>query len=73
MHVFLNKREIAHTTNFSPLLDFANSLGVEYLNDLYVAANAAYRSERFTQEIVTALGEVITCDIKAAMQATPFL
>ena len=67
---FLNKREIAHTTNF-PLLDLAKGLGVEYLNDLYVGGNAAYRSERFVQEIVSALGEVfvrkITSEIAGSL------
>lgn len=53
---FLNKREIAHTTNFIPLHDLAKSLGVEYLNDL---GNAAYRSERFVQQILSALGQVM--------------
>jgi hypothetical protein len=67
---FLTKREIPHTTNFGPLLDLAKSLGVEYLNDLYVAS---YRSERFMQEIVSALGETVTGEIRAAMQASPFL
>ena len=70
---FLNKREIAHTTNFVPLLNLAKSLGVQYLNDLYVGGNAAYRSERFVQEIVSALGEVIVKNITSAMQQSQFV
>ena len=31
---FLNKREIAHTTNFVPLCELCKSLGVLYLQDL---------------------------------------
>ena len=31
---FLNKREIAHTTNFAPLLELGKSLGASYLSDL---------------------------------------
>ena len=54
--MYLNKQELP-TTKFVPLLDLAKSLGVEYLKDLYVAGNAAYCSERFIQEIVSALGE----------------
>ena len=69
---FLNTREIAHTTNFIPLLDLAKSLGVQYLNDLYVGENAAYRSERFVQEIVSALGEVVVRKIRVALQNSPF-
>jgi hypothetical protein len=65
--------EIPHTTNFDPLLDLAKSLGVEYLNALYVAANASYRSEQFMQEVVSALVETVTGEIRAAMQASPFL
>lgn len=69
---FLNKKEIPHTTNFVPLLDLAKSLGVEYLNDLYVGENAAYRSERFVQEIVLALGEVLVRKFRAALKNSPF-
>ena len=69
---FLNKREIAHTTNFVPLLDLAKSLGVQYLNDLYVGENAAYRSERFVQEIISALGEVVVRKICVVLQNSPF-
>lgn len=68
---FLNKKEIP-TTNFVPLLDLAKSLGVEYLNDLYVGENAAYRSERFIQEIVSAVGEVLVRKFRAALQNSPF-
>ena len=70
---FLNKREIPHTTNFVPLLDLAKSLGVDYLNDLYIAGNAAYRSERFIQEIVSALGEVIRRKIVTQIQESEFV
>ena len=69
---FLNKREIAHTTNFVPLLDLAKSLGVQYLNDLYVGENAAYRSERFVQEIISTIGEVVVRKICVILQNSPF-
>ena len=48
---FLNKREIAHTTNFSPLCELGKSLGVKYLEDLQRGGNAHYTSERFKQEL----------------------
>ena len=44
---FLNKREIAHTTNFIPLCELGKSLGVKYLEDLQRGGNAHYTSERF--------------------------
>ena len=70
---FLNKQEIAHTTNFIPLLNLAKSLGVQNLTDLFVGRSAAYRSERFIQEIVSALGEVIKQNIVTAMQQSDFV
>ena len=45
---------------------------MEYLNDLYVGGNAAYRSERFMQEIVSALGEVIKQKIITQIQLSDF-
>ena len=41
---FLTKREIAHSTNFGPLLELAKSLGVAYLQDLQLGSNAQYTS-----------------------------
>ena len=69
---FLNKSEMAYTIKFVPLLHLAKSLGVQYLNDLYVGENDAYRSERFVQEIVSALGEVVVRKITVALQNSPF-
>ena len=60
---FLNKREIAHTTNFLPLLELCKSLGATYLEDMSIGRNAKYTSERFMQESIQALGEVISKDI----------
>ena len=37
---WLNKREIAHTTNFSPLLELCKSLSVSYLEDMTRGQNA---------------------------------
>ena len=41
---FLNKREIAHTTNFVPLCELGKSLGAVYLEDLRKSGNAHYTS-----------------------------
>ena len=72
MYVFLTKREIAHSTNFGPLLELAKSLGVAYLQDLQLGGNAQYTSERFIQEVVQALGDAITDPIIFSIQQSPF-
>ena len=69
---WLNKREIAHTTNFSPLLELCKSLGVTYLEDMTRGLNAKYTSERFMQEGIQALAEVVSRDIVKSLQASPF-
>ena len=69
---WLNKSEIAHTTNFSPLLDLCKSLGVSYLEDMTRGQNAKYASERFMQEGIQALAEVVSRDIVESLQASPF-
>ena len=42
------------------------------INDFYVGENAAYMSERFVQEIISALGEVLVRKFHAALQNSPF-
>ena len=69
---WLNKREIAHTTNFSPLLELCKSLGVSYLEDMTCGQNAKYTSECFMQEGIQALAEVVSRDIVKSLQASPF-
>ena len=71
MHVHVlseQKGDHLYTTNFVPLFDRAMSLGVH----LYVGENAAYLSERFFQEIVSALGKVVIRKITEALQNSPF-
>ena len=60
---WLCMQEIPHTTNFSSLLELAKSLGATYLYDLCLGRNALYISERFMQEAVSCLGEVISSSI----------
>ena len=68
---FLNKREIAHTTNFMPLLDLGKSLGATYLNDMHIGGNASYTSERTMQELVRALGKTVSMEIYQQLQMSP--
>ena len=57
---WLCRQEVLHTTNFSALLELAKSLSATYLSDLCLGKNAHYTSERFMQEAVSSLGEVIS-------------
>lgn len=67
MH-FLAKQEIAHTTNFTPLVNLAKSLGASYLREIAMGKNT---SEHFMQEIVLALAETVLEPIKEDLQASP--
>ena len=69
---FLNKREVAHTTNFVPLLELGKSLGASYLADIQVGGNAHYSSERFMQEIVECLGKAVFNPIVSKLRQSPF-
>jgi len=53
------KQEIAHTTNYQPLLSLAMSLGCNYLSALNAGGNAHYTSERIIQELVGILAQQI--------------
>ena len=70
---FLTKREIAHSTNFGPLLELAKSLGVTYLQDLQLGSNAQSTSERLIQEVVQALWDAITDPVISSIHQSPFL
>ena len=70
MH-FLAKQEIAHTTNFRPLVSLGKSLGATYLGNISMGQNMKYTSERFMQEIVLALGETVQESLKEEIQASP--
>ena len=69
---WLAKQEIPHTTTFVELLELVQSLGATYLSDLNLGANAHYTSERFMQEAMTSLGEVIRQKVFNDIRASPF-
>ena len=69
---FLNKREIAHITNFMPLYELGKSLGVLYLKDLQWGGNAHYTSEHFKQEVVGVLAETVAKHIQKNPCKSPF-
>ena len=56
---FLVKQKIAHTTNFEPLLDFLEFLGLHVKSKIRVAKNATYTSSKSIQEMVSILSKVI--------------
>ena len=56
---FLTKQRIPHTTNFEPLLDFLEFMGLHVKSNLHVARNATYTSFRSIQEMVFIMSEVI--------------
>ena len=66
-----NKKEIAHTTNFSPMLESCKSLGVKYPEDKTLGRNAKCTSEHFMQEGILALVEVLSQDIVKSLQVSP--
>ena len=67
----LNKREIAHTTNFVPLCELKKSLGALYLQDLQRGGNAHYTSEHFKQDLVEALAETVAKPIRESLHKSP--
>ena len=69
---FLTKREIPHSTSFTPLLELGKSLGATYLQDLHLGGNAQYTLERFVQEVVQALGETVSAPIISSVCQSPF-
>ena len=55
---FLCKNRIAHTTNFGPLVDFIDFLGVK-LSKICIGKNATYRSDKSIQEMLYAMSDLI--------------
>ena len=56
---FLVKQKIVLTTNFEPLLDFLEFLGLHVKSKIRVAKNATYTNHKSIQEMVSILSEVI--------------
>ena len=65
---FLAKQKIPHTTNFEPLLDFLELLGLDVKDDICVAKNATYTSDKSIQEMLFIMSEVIETQILAKMK-----
>ena len=67
MHVLAGE---AGDPNFVGLIQ---SLGATYLTDLNIGGNAHYTSERFMQEAITSLGEVISISIFDKVRSSPLM
>ncbi|KAJ8023492.1 hypothetical protein HOLleu_35949 [Holothuria leucospilota] len=59
---FLVQRRIAHTTNFEPLLDLLSFLGLNVKEQIRVAKNATYTSDKTVQEMLYVISEVLEDD-----------
>ena len=64
----LAKQRIAHTTNFEPLLDLLELLGLKVKSEIQIAKNATYTSCKSIQEMIFTLSEVIEMKILAEMR-----
>ncbi len=70
---WLCKQEIAHTTNYQPLLSLATtSLGCSYMSALNAGGNAHYTSERIVQELVELMAHQIEEAQMTAFFCSPF-
>ena len=69
---WLCKQEIAHTTNYEPLLSLVKNLGCTHLSALNVGGNAHYTSECIIQELVITLAQQIEDSQLHALRTSPF-
>ena len=70
MYVFLNKREIAHTTSFIPLCEFGKSLGALVSGGPTARWQCPLHIGK--QELVQALAETIAKPIQDHLRTSPF-
>ena len=69
---WLNKNEIAHTTNFSELKELCVLLGNETLPSLQKSGNTSYESEQIKQEMVEAIGSTLEEKMLIEVRDSPF-
>ncbi len=65
---FLAKQRIPHTTNFEPLLDLLELLGVNAKSRIQIARNALYTSDKSVQEMVSVISDIIEVRILDEMK-----
>ena len=69
---YLNKHEIAHTTNFSGLRELCVLLGNRSLSVLKKSGNTNYESEQIMGEIVEVIGITLEEEILSEVNKSPF-
>lgn len=70
---FLIKNELSHTTLYEKLLEHAKLMGCKYLENLNVAKNANYTSERIMQELAEVLSSQIRNITIRKIADSPFI
>ena len=68
---FLCKNRIAHTTNFGPLVDFIDFLGVK-LSKVYIGKNATIRSHKSIQEMLYIMSDLVENQILDDLKKSNF-
>ena len=69
---FLCKKKIAHTTNFEPLMNFAEYLRVQIKEKIGIARNALYAREQSIHEMIIVLADVIENNILSQLRKSNF-
>ncbi|XP_071949126.1 zinc finger protein 862-like [Antedon mediterranea] len=69
---FLAKRRIPHITNFEPLLDLLTQLGLNIKEDLNVAKNVTYCSNKSIQEMLSFISNQLEEATLLAVKNSPY-
>ena len=68
---YLAKNELAHTTNFSSLIDLYINMGCNYMKELRRGGNASYRSEQVISEFLCTLSDTVKEVVMTKMRDSP--
>ena len=68
---YLAKNELAHTTNFSSLIDLCINMGCNYMKELRRGGNASYRSEQVISEFLCTLSDTVKEVVMTKMRDSP--
>ena len=69
---WLAKKEIAHTTKFSSLMDLSIQIWSDYHRELNLGRNAQYTSEQTVRELLQCLSSVIEEQILDDIRVSDF-
>ena len=68
---YLAKNELAHTTNFSSLIDLCINMVCNYMKELRRGGNASYRSEQVISEFLCTLSDTVKEVVMTKMRDSP--